>query len=136
MSTADFQSRFKTVRQNLPSSTPPFQLACNTYTPITPRQSATPPIIFTHANGFHKEIWEPVIARMSPRWTSGRMYAFDCRNQGDSAVLNKDILEDTCKPIIDWYSLISKRRNVQFDSLSCIPPIQHLPCSRLVLVCT
>jgi len=113
MSTADFQSRFKTVRQNLPSSTPPFQLACNTYTPITPRQSATPPIIFTHANGFHKEIWEPVIARMSPRWTSGPMYAFDCRNQGDSAVLNKDILENTCKPITDWYSLISKRKNVQ-----------------------
>ncbi|KAF9392590.1 hypothetical protein CPB97_000043 [Podila verticillata] len=100
MSTADFQSRFKTVRQDLPSSTSPFQLACNTYTSIIPRQSATPPIVFTHANGFHKEIWEPVIARMSPRWTSGPMYAFDCRNQGDSAVLNKHILENT----FDWYS--------------------------------
>ncbi|KAF9215640.1 hypothetical protein CPC16_009365 [Podila verticillata] len=100
MSTVDFQSRFKTVRQDLPSSTSPFQLACNTYTSIIPRQSATPPIIFTHANGFHKEIWEPVISRMSPRWTSGPMYAFDCRNQGDSAILNKDILENT----FDWYS--------------------------------
>ncbi|KAF9974031.1 hypothetical protein BGZ65_008944 [Modicella reniformis] len=36
---------------------------------------------------------------MSPRWTSTDMYAFDCRNQGDSAVLNKDILPDT----FDWY---------------------------------
>ncbi|KAI1313842.1 hypothetical protein EDD11_002475 [Mortierella claussenii] len=59
-----------------------------------------PPIIFTHANGFHKEMWEPVIARMTPRWTTSDMYAFDCRNQGDSAVLNKDVLEDT----FDWYS--------------------------------
>ncbi|KAF9297101.1 hypothetical protein BGZ74_010026 [Mortierella antarctica] len=101
MSTVDFQSRFKTVRQNVPSSTPPFQLACNTYTRIAPSltNESTPPMIFTHANGFHKEIWEPVIARMSPRWTSGPMYAFDCRNQGDSAVLNKDILAKT----FDWY---------------------------------
>ncbi|KAF9334930.1 hypothetical protein BG006_001227 [Podila minutissima] len=101
MSTVDFQSRFKTVRQSVPSSTPPFQLACNTYTRIAPSQTneSTPPMIFTHANGFHKEIWEPVIARMSPRWTSGPMYAFDCRNQGDSAVLNKDVLEQT----FDWY---------------------------------
>ncbi|KAG0035284.1 hypothetical protein BGZ81_010599 [Podila clonocystis] len=102
MSTVDFQSRFKTIRQNVPSSTSPFQLACNTYTRIAPSQTneSTPPIIFTHANGFHKEIWEPVIARMSPRWTSGPMYAFDCRNQGDSAVLNKEILEKS----FDWYS--------------------------------
>ncbi|KAG0073921.1 hypothetical protein BGZ92_003629 [Podila epicladia] len=102
MSTVDFQSRFKTVRQSVPSSTPPFQLACNIYTRIAPSQTneSSPPMIFTHANGFHKEIWEPVIARMSPRWTSGPMYAFDCRNQGDSAVLNKDILEKT----FDWYS--------------------------------
>ncbi|KAH7049511.1 hypothetical protein BKA57DRAFT_460171 [Linnemannia elongata] len=28
------------------------------------------------------------------------MYAFDCLNQGDSAVLNKDVLEET----FDWYS--------------------------------
>ncbi|CAO3570711.1 unnamed protein product [Mortierella alpina] len=37
---------------------------------------------------------------MSARWTAGDMYAFDCRNHGDSAVLNKDVLEDT----FNWYS--------------------------------
>ncbi|KAF9952996.1 hypothetical protein BGZ72_005779 [Mortierella alpina] len=102
----DFHSRFSTVRHDLPASTPSFTLACNVYRRIpstahsASHSSATPPIIFTHANGFHKEIWEPVIARMSARWTAGDMYAFDCRNHGDSAVLNKDVLEDT----FDWYS--------------------------------
>ncbi|KAF9566220.1 hypothetical protein EC968_003803 [Mortierella alpina] len=102
----DFHSRFHTVRHNVPASTPSFTLACNVYTRISSsahsanRQPATPPIIFTHANGFHKEIWEPVIGRMSARWTAGDMYAFDCRNHGDSAVLNKDVLEDT----FNWYS--------------------------------
>src|SRR5688572_3221580 len=98
----DFHSRFKTVRHNVPASTPSFALACNVYSRISSSAAsasnhpATPPIIFTHANGFHKEIWEPVIGRMSARWTAGDMYAFDCRNHGDSAVLNKDVLEDTC----------------------------------------
>ncbi|KAF9082215.1 hypothetical protein BGX27_004598, partial [Mortierella sp. AM989] len=63
-------------------------------------RSAAPPIIFAHANGFHKEIWEPIISRISLRWTANDLYAFDCRNQGDSAVLNKDVLEKT----FDWYS--------------------------------
>ncbi|KAG9325342.1 hypothetical protein KVV02_006982 [Mortierella alpina] len=99
----DFHSRFNTVRHNVPASTPSFTLACNVYSRIpssASHQPATPPIIFTHANGFHKEIWEPVIGRMSARWTAGDMYAFDCRNHGDSAVLNKDVLEDT----FNWYS--------------------------------
>ncbi|KAF9407146.1 hypothetical protein BGZ94_002810 [Podila epigama] len=102
MTTLDFQSRFDTARHVVSASTPSFKLACNIYTSRAPLSSndQTPNIIFTHANGFHKEIWEPVIARMSARWTSSPMYAFDCRNQGDSAVLNKDILEKT----FDWYS--------------------------------
>ncbi|KAG0198990.1 hypothetical protein BGX28_007640 [Mortierella sp. GBA30] len=103
---SDFRSRFNIVRHNVPASTPSFTLACKVYSRIssstkdTNSGPPTPPIIFTHANGFHKEIWEPVISRLSPRWTATDMYAFDCRNHGDSAVLNKDVLEDT----FDWYS--------------------------------
>ncbi|KAG0233739.1 hypothetical protein BGX31_004780 [Mortierella sp. GBA43] len=99
-----FRSRFTTVRHVVPASTPSFKLACNVYrhTPSaqqTTSNSTVPPMVFTHANGFHKELWEPVISRMSPHWTTGDMYAFDCRNHGDSAVLNKDILADQ----FDWY---------------------------------
>ncbi|KAF9181601.1 hypothetical protein BGZ49_004822, partial [Haplosporangium sp. Z 27] len=105
MSSSAFRARFSTVRHVIESSTPSFSLACNVYKRI-PTTSNTvlsgreAPIMFAHANGFHKEIWEPVISRMSPRWTSSDMYAFDCRNQGDSAVINKDVLEKT----FDWYS--------------------------------
>lgn len=96
------RSGLNIVRHIVPASTPSFKLACNTYrrTPLPPSTRATPPIIFTHANGFHKEIWEPVISRLSPPWANSEMYAFDCRNQGDSAVLNKDVLEKH----FDWYS--------------------------------
>jgi len=97
-----FRSRFTTIRHTIPASTPSFRLACNLYRQVpfaneTSNSATPPPMIFTHANGFHKEIWEPVISRLNPRWSSGDMYAIDCRNQGDSAVLNKDILPDTCE---------------------------------------
>ncbi|KAF9086258.1 hypothetical protein BGX23_009031 [Mortierella sp. AD031] len=102
------RSGLNIVRHVVPASTPSFKLACNTYRRTTPLinkdsnkfNAATPPILFTHANGFHKEIWEPVISRLSPPWANSEMYAFDCRNQGDSAVLNKDVLEKH----FDWYS--------------------------------
>ncbi|KAG0357503.1 hypothetical protein BGZ54_000318 [Gamsiella multidivaricata] len=98
---ATFRSRFSTLSRVVPASTPNFRLACNIYQriPKVLNNTATPPMIFAHANGFHKEMWEPVISRLNPRWTAGDMYAFDCRNQGDSAVLNKNVLEDH----FDWY---------------------------------
>ncbi|KAF9355338.1 hypothetical protein BGX34_010539 [Mortierella sp. NVP85] len=100
-----FRSRFTSIRHIIPASTPPFRLACNLYRQVPSANETSnaatppPPMIFTHANGFHKEIWEPVISRLNPRWASGDMYAFDCRNHGDSAVLNKNILPD----VFDWY---------------------------------
>ncbi|KAF9348736.1 hypothetical protein BGX26_012868, partial [Mortierella sp. AD094] len=104
MSASAFRSRFNTVRHVLEASTPSFKLSCNVYKQNSSGAALAsrnnPPIIFTHANGFHKEIWEPVISRLSPRWDASDMYAFDCRNQGDSAVLNKDVLGNT----FDWYS--------------------------------
>ncbi|KAF9924368.1 hypothetical protein FBU30_005638 [Linnemannia zychae] len=103
-STTTVRSGFIITQHVVPSSTPSFKLACNIYRRATPLATkgtvgATPPIIFTHANGFHKEIWEPVISRMSPICANSDIYAFDCRNHGDSAVLNKDILEKQ----FDWY---------------------------------
>ncbi|PLW09041.1 hypothetical protein PCANC_21618 [Puccinia coronata f. sp. avenae] len=52
-------------------------------------------LILAHANGFHKETWEPSLAHLilSP---AGRkikeIWALDCVNQGDSAVLNRQNL--------------------------------------------
>ncbi|KAG0049504.1 hypothetical protein BGZ83_005725 [Gryganskiella cystojenkinii] len=108
--TAALRARFNIVPHTIRASTPTFSLACNHYRRIVHPASVAataasspvenPPLLFTHANGFHKEIWEPVMARLTPPWGTGDMYAFDCRNQGDSAVLNKDVLEKT----FDWYS--------------------------------
>ncbi|KAF9903996.1 hypothetical protein BX616_001434 [Lobosporangium transversale] len=102
-----FRSRFNIVRHVVQASTPSFSLASNVYKPLLNNSVAEasnkrdiPPIVFAHANGFHKETWEPLISRLNPRWVPGDLYAFDCRNQGDSAILNKDVLEDT----FDWYS--------------------------------
>ncbi|KAG0028519.1 hypothetical protein BGZ82_008405 [Podila clonocystis] len=83
------------------------RLACNAYTQVdaslaaqsrislNQNEAMMPPMVITHANGFHKELWEPVLARLDPRWAPPDMYSIDCRNQGDSAILNKDILEDS-----------------------------------------
>ncbi|KAG0052111.1 hypothetical protein BGZ83_002989 [Gryganskiella cystojenkinii] len=99
---ATFHSRFNVVRHTIPASSENFSLACKTYKRISSAQlnkPTTPPLLFAHANGFHKEIWEPVMARLTYPWSESDMYAFDCRNMGDSALLNKAVLEDQ----FDWY---------------------------------
>ncbi|KAF9375980.1 hypothetical protein CPB97_011123 [Podila verticillata] len=98
--------RLGATRHVIPA-TPSIRLACNAYMQldaspanqsrisVNPNEAMMPPMVITHANGFHKELWEPVLARLDPRWAPPEMYAIDCRNQGDSAILNKDALEDT-----------------------------------------
>ncbi|RHZ88638.1 hypothetical protein Glove_21g248 [Diversispora epigaea] len=58
-------------------------------------------IIFAHATGYHKEVWEPIIRGLNEkrgkRWSGGTMYALDATNHGDSAILNQDILPDSFK---------------------------------------
>ncbi|KAG0350215.1 hypothetical protein BG005_010254 [Podila minutissima] len=99
--------RLGSRRHVIPAATPSMRLACNAYTqldvsPATQSRTSLnqndammPPMVITHANGFHKELWEPVLARLDPRWAPPEMFAIDCRNQGDSAILNKNVLEDT-----------------------------------------
>ncbi|KAF9027371.1 hypothetical protein BGZ52_003662 [Haplosporangium bisporale] len=101
--------RLGATRYVIPA-TPSIRLACNAYIQldaspanqsrisVNPNDAMMPPMVITHANGFHKELWEPVLARLDPRWAPSEMYAIDCRNQGDSAILNKDVLED----IFEW----------------------------------
>ncbi|KAG0240264.1 hypothetical protein BGW41_007103 [Actinomortierella wolfii] len=97
------RQKFNIVRHDIAATLPSFRIACNVYS----RKDAPPPsqlgsaavapaLVFAHANGFCKEMWEPVIDRIDRRWTERDVYAYDCFNQGDSAVLNKDLLESRC----------------------------------------
>ncbi|KAF0438668.1 alpha/beta-hydrolase [Gigaspora margarita] len=54
-------------------------------------------LVFVHATGFHKELWNPIIKLLHERrhrWNGGDMWTLDCSNHGDSAILNQDILPD------------------------------------------
>jgi hypothetical protein len=54
-------------------------------------------MILAHAAGFHKEIWEPIIKLLlnNDSLNIDKIFAFDCYNHGDSAVLNEQVLPDT-----------------------------------------
>ncbi|KAF8452385.1 Alpha/beta hydrolase family-domain-containing protein [Boletus edulis BED1] len=57
-------------------------------------------LVFAHANGFHKEHWEPIIHRLfEQQWASEQcpfriqdMWALDAPNHGDAAVMNEEVL--------------------------------------------
>lgn len=63
-------------------------------------------LVFMHAHGSHKEQWEPTIERLfvnqeaAPRATVSMrfhdMWSLDMPNQGDSAILNEDVLQYGC----------------------------------------
>ncbi|CAG8467562.1 17748_t:CDS:2 [Racocetra fulgida] len=57
-------------------------------------------LVFAHATGFHKELWNPIIKKLHEQrhqWNGGDIWTLDCSNHGDSALLNKDVL-----PNIEW----------------------------------
>lgn len=64
-------------------------------------------VIFAHANGFHKEHWEPIIHRLFEQQRAAEqcalriqdMWAIDAPNHGDAAVMNEEVLAwgyETC----------------------------------------
>ncbi|RKP27884.1 Alpha/Beta hydrolase protein [Syncephalis pseudoplumigaleata] len=62
------------------------KLSVNVYTPrLAP---PTIDVLLAHANGYHKELWHPVIEHLAS--AHARFIAYDIRNQGDSAALNMD----------------------------------------------
>ncbi|PVU89387.1 hypothetical protein BB561_005391 [Smittium simulii] len=103
------------------------KVVANIYTPkqlVEPVQSSKQEIVllFGHANGFHKELWEPIISLLFlnlPKINTFSHYiskaiAFDFSTQGDSAVLNGNILSNLEK--CDWidYARESHRIVEQF----------------------
>ncbi|EGG02428.1 uncharacterized protein MELLADRAFT_110173 [Melampsora larici-populina 98AG31] len=52
-------------------------------------------LILSHANGLHKETWEPMLSYLLQSPQSDlihEIWSLDCINQGDSAILNQDSL--------------------------------------------
>ncbi|CAG8461542.1 1975_t:CDS:1 [Acaulospora colombiana] len=84
------------------------RIAVNSYEAVEDRTNSGEKtiIIFAAANGFHKEIYEPVIRNLierRERWNGGTIWVLDASNQGDSAVANKDILPDSCEYLLQKY---------------------------------
>lgn len=64
------------------------------------RQGIT--LIIAHANGFHKEVYEPamngLIQKLGGRHRIDEIWIFDCTHSGQAASINRDVLGDT----ISW----------------------------------
>ncbi|KAI8323875.1 alpha/beta-hydrolase [Martensiomyces pterosporus] len=78
------------------------KLAANIYIPtaLAQRGQRGRPLtlLLAHANGFHKELWEPTLQRLfahqSDDWYVDRAIALDGYNHGDSAVINRESVKD------------------------------------------
>ncbi|KAJ2781697.1 hypothetical protein H4R18_002702 [Coemansia javaensis] len=73
------------------------RIVANIYRPRTPAQSGQPlTLLLAHANGFHKELWEPTLERLfahaDDRWAIAEAIALDGYNHGDSAALNREFI--------------------------------------------
>lgn len=93
-------------------------------------------LILTHANGFHKETWEPSLAHLilSP---AGRkikeIWSLDCVNQGDGAVLNRQNLglnfdwADQARDLLQFVLSYLPDENVAGPSLPVVLPRLECP---------
>ncbi|KAJ1675602.1 hypothetical protein EV182_000948, partial [Spiromyces aspiralis] len=75
------------------------RLVANVYTPksrpsqITAGSGKSLVLFFAHANGYHKELWEPIISRIfesqDRSWRVVKAISLDSQNHGDSSELNQ-----------------------------------------------
>jgi hypothetical protein len=71
-------------------------------------------LVFAHATGFHKELWEPVLEELYAvsSGTNSKIrdaWAIDCPNHGESAVLNEETLSTGYKPVCELYAWFYQR---------------------------
>ncbi|EFP83706.2 uncharacterized protein PGTG_09419 [Puccinia graminis f. sp. tritici CRL 75-36-700-3] len=97
--------------------------------------------VLTHANGFHKETWEPMLAHLilSP---GGRkikeFWALDCVNQGDSAVLNRATVglnfdwADHARDLLNFVLSYLPDQHSSGPSLPMVLPCLECPNSQLL----
>jgi pimeloyl-ACP methyl ester carboxylesterase len=74
------------------------RIACLVYT--SPNPMCT--LLFTHATGFVKEMWKPIIDPLYKADCAVTCIALDMRNHGDSALLNASLIapDTPCTPIM------------------------------------
>lgn len=85
-------------------------------------------VVLAHANGFHKELWEPALERMfnyqssdNCSWRIDQAIALDAYNHGDSAILNRKLIEaETYSP---WFENARDILAVISQLGHSIPPI-------------
>ncbi|OAV99345.1 hypothetical protein PTTG_04579 [Puccinia triticina 1-1 BBBD Race 1] len=97
-------------------------------------------LVLSHANGFHKETWEPMLAHLllSP---GGRkikeIWALDCANHGDSAILNLRTLglnfdwADNARDLLNFVLSYLPDQNSSESSLPMVLPPLDCPCPQL-----
>jgi hypothetical protein len=72
---------------------------------LTTTGAKTVNVLWSHANGFHKETLHPLMRRVhkllqkSHGNVNFEFYAWDCRSQGDSGRVNGDHIPQTCKAV-------------------------------------
>ncbi|GAA6028407.1 hypothetical protein JCM8097_007016 [Rhodosporidiobolus ruineniae] len=104
-------------------------------------------LVFSHANGFYKEVWEPTLSAVLAQLEADdnslpvdEVWAWDCINQGDAAVLNRDVLGD----VFNWadhgrdllnliISYIDSPSLPTSSSLAPLSPAANVPASFLTL---
>ncbi|BGP40437.1 hypothetical protein JCM10449v2_004399 [Rhodotorula kratochvilovae] len=112
----------------------------NRYRPATRREGSGPglTLVFSHANGFYKEVWEPMLATLLDRLeVNGRslpvdeVWGVDCVNQGDAGVLNGEVLGD----VFNWADhgrdllnlIISYGDSTSSSSTGLLNPVPGVP---------
>ncbi|GAA5874577.1 hypothetical protein JCM16303_002909 [Sporobolomyces ruberrimus] len=79
-------------------------VAVNRYRPPPNKRRKGLTLVLSHANGFYKEVWEPMLSALLEDLESSNclpveeVLALDCVVQGDSAVLNEDVLGE----VFNW----------------------------------
>ncbi|GAA5925858.1 alpha/beta fold hydrolase [Sporobolomyces koalae] len=79
-------------------------LSVNRYRPPIERRTKGLTLVLSHANGFYKEVWEPMLSVLLEDLETANclpveeVWALDCVVQGDSAVLNDEVLG----PVFNW----------------------------------
>ncbi|GAA5893666.1 triglyceride lipase [Sporobolomyces salmoneus] len=79
-------------------------LAVNRYRPPKENRRKGLTLVLSHANGFYKEVWEPMLSHLLKDLEASNclpveeIWALDCVLQGDSATLNEDVLDS----VFNW----------------------------------
>ncbi|KAJ2230716.1 hypothetical protein H4R99_006083 [Coemansia sp. RSA 1722] len=93
-------------------------------------------LLLAHANGFHKEMWEPTLERLftlqNSIWSIDKAIAIDGYNHGDSAILNRQLIaqEDFSPWFMHARDILTvvkqlRQQDSGSDSPQCIVGIGH-----------